>query len=192
MRRNLTIACPYTVATTIMFGLVYPLIVTGLAQLLFKEKANGQLITRDGQLVGSRLIGQSFSSARYFHSRPSAAGNGHDAANSSGSNYGPTNQKLVDRIKGDALVAQTDQPGTDVPIDLVTASASGLDPQISPASADYQVARVAKARGMSKDTVRALVAKNTERRQLGLLGEPRTNVLQLNLDLDEAQTHTVR
>ena len=186
MRRNIVTAILYTLVTTILFGVAYPLIVTGLAQGLFREKANGQLITRNGQLVGSKLIGQPFSAPGYFHSRPSAAGNGYDAANSSGSNLAPTSKKLVDRIAGDVTTAQTDHPGAEVPIDLVTASASGLDPDITPAAAEFQVTRVARERHLSEAAVRALIAQHTEARQLGFLGEPRVNVLQLNLALDAA------
>ena len=184
MRRNIVTAILYTLVTTIIFGVAYPLLVTGAAQLLFKDKANGQLITQNGTVVGSHLIGQSFSAPTYFHSRPSMAGNGYDAANSSGSNYAPTNQKLIDRVKGDAAAANADHPGTDVPIDLVTTSASGLDPDITPAAAEYQVTRVAKERHISESAVRDLVAKHTQARQFGVLGEPRVNVLELNLDLD--------
>lgn len=184
MRRNIITAILYTLVTTIIFGVAYPLLVTGAAQLLFKDKANGQLITENGTVVGSHLIGQSFSAPAYFHSRPSAAGNGYDAANSSGSNYAPTSQKLIDRVKGDASAANADHPGTDVPVDLVTASASGLDPDITPAAAEYQVARVAKERHISESAVHDLVAKHTQARQFGVLGEPRVNVLELNLDLD--------
>jgi len=184
MRRNIITAILYTLVTTIIFGVAYPLLVTGAAQLLFKDKANGQLITQNGTVVGSHLIGQSFSAPTYFHSRPSAAGNGYDAANSSGSNYAPTNQKLIDRVKGDAAAANADHPGTDVPIDLVTTSASGLDPDITPAAAEYQVARVAKERHISESAVHDLVAKHTQARQFGVLGESRVNVLELNLDLD--------
>jgi len=185
MKKNLLISLWMTIATTILFGLIYPLLVTGLAQLIFPHKANGQLIQKDGQIVGSTLIGQGFSSPGYFHSRPSAAGNGWDAANSSGSNLGPTNQKLIDRVKGDVATAQADNPGTPVPIDLVTTSASGFDPHITPAAAEFQLARVAKARGTTVDLLRQLVAKHTESRQLGFLGEPRVNVLELNLDVDQ-------
>jgi K+-transporting ATPase ATPase C chain len=184
MRRNIRIALLYTVVTTVLFGLVYPLVVTGLAQLLFKNKANGQLITRNGEIVGSHLIGQSFTAPRYFHSRPSAAGGGYDAANSSGSNYGPTNQKLLDRMKSDTATAQTDHPGTNVPIDLVTTSGSGLDPDITPAAAEYQVARIARERHLSEEAVRRLIEKHTQARDFGLLGEPHVGVLELNLDLD--------
>jgi potassium-transporting ATPase KdpC subunit len=185
MRRNIITAILYTLVTTVLFGVAYPLIVTGLAQVLFKDKANGQLIQKDGVLVGSRIIGQPFSSPAYFHSRPSAAGSGYDAANSSGSNYGPTNQKLIDRVKGDAATANADHPGTDVPVDLVTASASGLDPDITPAAADYQVARIAKERHLSEEALRNLIGKHSQARQFGVLGEPRVNVLELNLDLDQ-------
>jgi K+-transporting ATPase ATPase C chain len=185
MKKNILISIWMTVATTILFGLIYPLIVTGLAHVLFPNKANGQLIEKNGTVVGSAIIGQGFSSPGYFHSRPSAAGNGWDAANSNGSNLGPTNQKLLDRVKADVATAQAENPGTPVPIDLVTTSASGFDPDITPASAEFQLPRVAKARGASADQIRALVAKHTERRQLGLLGEPRVNVLELNLDLDQ-------
>lgn len=184
MRRNLITAILYTVVTTIIFGVIYPYAVTGVSQLFFKDKANGQLIYRDGQLVGSRIIGQPFSAPGYFHSRPSAAGNGYDAANSSGSNYGPTNKKLIDRIAGDAATAQTDHPGVEVPVDLVTASGSGLDPDITPAAAQFQVERVARERHLDESIVQQLVAKHTIGRQFGFLGEPRVNVLELNLDLD--------
>lgn len=185
MRRHLITAILYTLVTTILFGVIYPYAVTGVSQLLFKSKANGQLIYQNGQLVGSRIIGQPFSAPGYFHSRPSAAGNGYDAANSGGSNYGPTNKKLIDRIASDAATAQTDHPGAEIPVDLVTASASGLDPDITPAAAEFQVERVARERHLNASTVRQLVAKHTLGRQFGFLGEPRVNVLELNLDLDE-------
>jgi potassium-transporting ATPase KdpC subunit len=184
MRRNLITAVLYTVVTTVIFGLIYPLVVTGLAQVLFHDKANGQLLYKNGELVGSRIIGQSFSAPQYFHSRPSAAGNGYDAANSGGSNFAPTNKKLIDRVAGDVAALQVDHPGTDVPIDLVTTSASGLDPDITPAAAEFQVARVARERHLPEDAVRKLVVQHTQGRQLGFLGEPRVNVLLLNLDLD--------
>jgi potassium-transporting ATPase KdpC subunit len=184
MRRNLITAVLYTVVTTVIFGLIYPLVVTGLAQVLFHDKANGQLLYKNGELVGSRIIGQPFSAPQYFHSRPSAAGNGYDAANSGASNYAPTNKKLIDRVAGDVAALQVDHPGTDVPIDLVTASASGLDPDITPAAAEFQVARVARERHLPEDAVRRLIAQHTQGRQLGFLGEPRVNVLLLNLDLD--------
>jgi potassium-transporting ATPase KdpC subunit len=183
--KNLRISILMTIATTILLGIIYPLVVTGLAQVLFHHKANGQLIEKNGTVVGSTIIGQGFSSPGYFHSRPSGAGNGWDAANSAGSNLGPTNQKLIDRVKGDVATAQADNPGTPVPIDLVTTSASGFDPHITPAAAEFQLARVAKERGITVDQLRALVVKHTEARQIGLLGEARVNVLELNLDLDE-------
>jgi len=191
MRRNFVTALLYTVVTTFLFGLVYPYVVTGFAQVLFRDKANGQLIQQNGQLVGSRIIGQPFSAAGYFHSRPSAAGNGYDAANSGGSNFAPTNKKLIDRVSGDVASFQIDHPGSDVPIDLVTASASGLDPHITPAGAEFQVERVARERHLSTEAVRKLVASHTEGRQLGFLGEPRVNVLELNLDLDQVAPLTV-
>jgi K+-transporting ATPase ATPase C chain len=186
MRRNLITAILYTVVTTVIFGLVYPFVVTGIAQVLFKDKANGQLIQQNGQLVGSRIIGQPFTAAGYFHSRPSMAGNGYDAANSSGSNYAPTNKKLIDRVAGDVTALQLDHPNTDIPIDLVTTSGSGLDPDITPAAAEFQVTRIAHERSLSEDAVRRLIAQHTLGRQLGFLGEPRVNVLELNLDLDQA------
>jgi len=185
MKKNFVISVLMTIATTVLLGIIYPLIVTGLAQVLFPHKANGRLIQKDGKIVGSSMIGQGFSGASYFHSRPSAAGNGYDAANSAGSNLGPTNQKLIDRVKGDVATAQADSPGRPVPIDLVTTSASGFDPHITPASADFQLQRIAKERGTAPDQLRALVEKHTEGRQLGILGEPRVNVLELNLELDE-------
>lgn len=185
MKKNLLISVWMTIATTVLFGLIYPLVVTVLAQLIFPHKANGQLLKKDGQVVGSAIIGQGFSSPGYFHSRPSAAGNGWDAANSGGSNLGPTNQKLIDRVKGDVATAQSENPGTPVPIDLVTTSASGFDPHITPAAAEFQLSRVAKARGTTVDQLRPIVGKHTENRQLGFLGEPRVNVLELNLDLDQ-------
>jgi K+-transporting ATPase ATPase C chain len=191
MRRNIITAVLYTVVTTVIFGLIYPLVVTGLSQVLFHDKANGQLLYKNGELVGSRIIGQPFSAPQYFHSRPSAAGNGYDAANSGGSNYAPTNKKLIDRVAGDVTALQVDHPGEDVPIDLVTASGSGLDPNITPAGAEFQVARVARERHLSEDAVRKLVLEHTQRRQLGFLGEPRVNVLLLNMDLDQltSQSH---
>ena len=185
MLRNLITAVRYTVVTTVIFGLIYPFVVTGLAQLLFHDKANGQLLyNQNGELIGSRILGQPFSAPQYFHSRPSAAGNGYDAANSGASNYAPTNKKLIDRVAGDVAALQVDHPGVDVPIDLVTASGSGLDPDITLAGAEFQVARVARERHLPEDAVRKLVAQHTQGRQLGFLGEPRVNVLLLNLDLD--------
>ncbi len=187
MKRNLLTAILMTIATTILLGLIYPLVVTGIAQVLFHDKANGQLIQRNGVVIGSRIIGQGFSAPAYFHPRPSAAGNGYDAANSGGSNLGPTNQKLIDRVKADTAALQVENPHSAVPVDLVTTSASGFDPDISPAAAEFQIPRVAEARGMTEEQVRQLVAKHTQGRQLGLLGEPRVNVLELNLDLDAVQ-----
>ena len=184
MKKNLWISLLMTMATTVLFGLVYPLVVTALAQLIFPHKANGQLIVKKGTVVGSSIIGQGFSGPAYFHSRLSAAGNGYDAANSGGSNFGPTNQKLLDRVKSDVATAQAESPGTPIPIDLVTTSASGFDPHITPAAAEFQLARIAGVRGIGIEQLRALVAKHTEGRQFGMLGEPRVNVLELNLDLD--------
>jgi K+-transporting ATPase ATPase C chain len=185
MKKNLITAVLMTIATTILLGIIYPLVVTGLAQVMFPKKANGLLIQRAGKTVGSSIIGQSFIGPGYFHSRPSAAGNGYDAANSNGSQLGPTNQKLIERVKGDVATAQADNPGVQVPIDLVTASASGLDPHITPVAAEFQLSRIARERGTTVDQLRFLVAKHTEGRQLGFLGEPRVNVLELNLQLDE-------
>ena len=183
--KNLVTAILMTIVTTILLGLVYPLVVTGLAQVLFKDKANGQLIERDGRIVGSRIIGQPFSSPGYFRSRPSAASAaGYDAGASSGSNLGPTNKKLIDRVKADVAKLQVENPGRPVPVDLVTTSGSGLDPHISPAAAEFQVPRVARERGMSEDEVRQVVRAHTAGRQFGFLGEPVVNVLELNLDLD--------
>ncbi len=185
--KDLGTAVLMTIVTTILLGLIYPLVVTGLAQVIFPHQANGSLIRQnDGTVIGSSLIGQSFSSPGYFRSRPSAAGpNGYDAGASSGSNLGPTSQKLIDRVKGEVEKLQAENPGKPVPIDLVTTSASGLDPHISPAAAEFQVPRVTRERGISDDKLREIIARHTKGRQFGLLGEPRVNVLELNLDLDK-------
>lgn len=170
---------------TLGLGIVYPLAVWGVGQILFPHQANGSLIVRDGQLIGSELIGQNFTSPHYFHGRPSASGTGYDAAASSGSNLGPTNEKLIDRIKTDAEARQAENPNAAVPADLVTTSASGLDPHISPAAADFQVPRVARERNMTESDLRAIVARFTEGRTFGILGESRVTVLLLNLELDK-------
>jgi K+-transporting ATPase ATPase C chain len=185
--KNLITAILMTIVTTVLLGLIYPLAVTGLAQVIFPDKANGQLIKRaDGSVIGSRLIGQPFSSRGYFRSRPSAAGAaGYDAGASSGSNYGPTNQKLIDRVKANVEKAQAENPGGGrVPVDLVMASGSGLDPHISPAAAEFQVPRVAREREVSETEVRRIVTMHTEGRLFGFIGEPVVKVLELNLDLD--------
>jgi potassium-transporting ATPase KdpC subunit len=185
MKKNLITAILMTIATTILLGVAYPLLITALAQALFKDKANGQLIEHNGQIVGSRLIAQPFTSPKYFHPRPSAAGNnGYDPTNSGGTNYASTNQKLIDRVRTDAATLQKENPNQPIPVDLITTSASGLDPEISPAAADFQVPRVARERGLQESAVRDLVQKYTTQRDLGLLGEPRVNVLELNLALD--------
>jgi len=183
--KSLITAVLMTVVTAVLLGLIYPLAITGIAQVIFPEKANGQLIVRDGQVIGSRIIGQPFSSPGYFRSRPSAAGAaGYDAGASSGSNLGPTNQKLIDRVKADVQRLQAENPGVPVPVDLVTTSGSGLDPHITPAAAEFQVPRVARERGVSEDELRRAVAAHTQGRQFGFLGEPTVNVLELNLELD--------
>ena len=185
LSQNLKIAIRFTLVTAVLLGLAYPLVVTGIAHLAFRRQADGQLIMRDGKVVGSAIIGQSFTSDKYFHSRPSAAGNGYDATSSSGSNLAESSQKLVTRIQSDTAKAAQDNPSQLVPIDLVTASGSGLDPDITPAAALYQVHRVALARNMPEESVRKLVTSHIEPRQFGILGEPRVNVLKLNLALDQ-------
>ena len=186
MKKQLIVAIAYTIVTTVIFGLGYPLLVTGLSQLLFPKQANGSLIVKNGQVVGSRLLGQSFSADKYFHPRPSNAGSGYDPLASGGTNLGPTNQALVTRVEQDVARWQKENPGVPIPSDLVTSSGSGLDPDISPASAAFQVARVANARGASQDQIRTIVAKHTQGRQWGIFGEARVNVLEVNLDLDES------
>jgi K+-transporting ATPase ATPase C chain len=186
MKRNLLIAIWMTLATTVLLGIIYPLVVTGLAQVLFPRQANGELIRQTGgKIVGSSLLGQPFTSPGYFHSRPSAAGTaGYDPMASGGSNLGPTNKALIDRVSSNVQSLGAENPGARIPVDLVTASGSGLDPHLSPASAEFQIPRVARERHLSEADLRALVVKHTEGRQLGLLGEPRVNVLELNLELD--------
>jgi len=187
MKKNLLTAVWFTLVTTVLFGLIYPLVVTGISQLLFPDKANGQLIEKNGKLVGSRIIGQEFTGPGYFHSRPSAAGTGYDPTSSGSNNLGPTNKTLIDRVAGDVQKAQTENPSEPVPIDLVTNSGSGLDPDISPAAAEFQIQRVAQSRNIKEEEVRALVRKHTQGRNLGFLGERRVNVLELNLELDSRQ-----
>ena len=182
--RNLVVAVLMTIVTTLMLGVIYPLVITAIAQAAFPDQANGQLIERNGTVIGSRIIGQGFSSPAYFHPRPSAAGMGYDAASSGGTNFGPTNKKLIEAVKANVETARKDNPTAPVPIDLVTASASGLDPHISPAAADFQVPRVARERRVSEADLRQVVAAHTEGRQFGFFGEPRVNVLELNLALD--------
>jgi K+-transporting ATPase ATPase C chain len=184
MKKNFLISIWYTLVTTLIFGLIYPLVVTGLAQVLFPGKANGQLIEKGGKIVGSRIIGQAFTGPGYFHSRPSAAGTGYDPMASGGSNYAPTNKALLDRINGDVQKLHAENPSAAIPADLVTSSASGLDPEISPASAEFQIPRVVRERQMSEGDLRSLIARHTQAPQFGFLGEPRVNVLELNLDLD--------
>lgn len=185
MKRHVITACLYTAVTALVLGILYPLAIAGISSLIFHDKANGELIVRNGEVVGSRLIGQAFTGDGFFHSRPSAAGTGYDASASSGSNLAPTSKALSDRVK--ASVA-AEGNGSAVPVDLVTASGSGLDPDITPAAALYQVSRVARERKLSEDAVRDLVLKHVTPRQFGLLGEPRVNVLELNLALQSLQS----
>ncbi|MGB2626916.1 MAG: potassium-transporting ATPase subunit KdpC [Candidatus Acidiferrum sp.] len=184
MKEHFKIAFRFTVITTIIFGLLYPLCVTGLSYLFFRKQANGSLVTANGVVAGSSLIGQSFTSDKYFHSRPSSAGSGYDPTSSGGSNLGPTNKQLIDRVHTDVAKLQQENPGEAIPSDMVTSSGSGLDPDISPASAEFQIPRIAKARGVSTDELKALVLAHLKERQFGLFGEARINVLALNLDLD--------
>src|SRR5215475_7162627 len=172
MRKQLILACKFTLVTTVVFGLLYPLGMTGLSKALFPKQAAGSLIEKNGHVVGSRLIGQAFTADKYFHSRPSSAGAGYDASASGPSNLAPTNQALVDRVKNDVAKLQQENPGASIPADLVTSSGSGLDPEISPAAAEFQVPRVAKARAMSAQAVRVLVARHTLGRTFGIFGEP--------------------
>jgi len=184
MKKNLLTAIWFTLVTTILFGVIYPLVVTGMSQLLFRNRANGQLLESNGKIIGSRIIGQAFTGPQYFHSRPSAAGTGYDPTASGGSYLGPTNKTLVDRVNSDVQRLQAENRSMPVPVDLVTTSASGLDPHISPAAAEFQIPRVARERHVSETELRAKVARHTEGRQFGFLGEARVNVLELNLELD--------
>lgn len=187
--KNFITAILMTVVTTVLLGLIYPLVVTGLAQVIFPYQANGSLIKNQaGEVIGSELVGQPFALPGYFQTRPSAAGSaGYDAGASSGSNLGPTSQKLIDRVKADVEKYRAENPGKPIPVDMVTTSGSGLDPHISPANAEFQIPRVAKERRMSEAEVRQIVAKYTEGRQFGILGEPRVNVLMMNLELDRVK-----
>ncbi|HTG13735.1 MAG TPA: potassium-transporting ATPase subunit KdpC [Blastocatellia bacterium] len=186
MLKQIYPAAAMTVVLTVLLGVIYPFVVTGLAQVIFPRQAAGSLIEKDGKVIGSSLIGQPFTGPGYFHSRPSAAGNGYDATASGGTNLGPTSQKLFEtNVKSAADALREENPNSAIPVDLVTASASGLDPHITPAAAEFQVPRVARERGMSSEQVRRLVRDHTEARQFGILGEPRVNVLGLNLGLDD-------
>ena len=184
-------AVALTIVLTVLVGIVYPFMVTGLSELLFKEKARGSLIEREGKLIGSRLIGQPFKDAGYFHSRPSAAGSGYDGTASGGTNLGPTSKRLFEeQVRERSRELRTENPHGEIPIDLITSSGSGLDPHISPAAAEFQIPRVVRERRMSEDDVRRFVREHTEGRQFGVLGEPRVNVLELNLALDKASRQT--
>ena len=182
--RNLITALLITIVTTVLLGLIYPLAITAIARIAFPDQANGQLIQRQGVTVGSRIIGQGFTKPGYFRPRPSATSTPYDAANSAGSQLGPTNKKLIETVQANVAAARKENPGAPVPVDLVTAFASGFDPHISPAAAEFQLPRVARERRLAEAQLRRLVSARTERRQLGLLGEPRVNVLELNLALD--------
>jgi K+-transporting ATPase ATPase C chain len=184
MKKNFLTAIWFTLFTTILFGVIYPLAVTGLSQVFFRDRANGQLIETNGKITGSRIIGQAFTGPGYFHSRPSSAGTGYDPTSSGGSYLGPTNKTLIDRVNSDVQKLHAENPSVPVPIDLVTSSASGLDPHISPAAAEFQIPRVARERKISETDLRTMVARHTEGRQFGFLGEARVNVLELNLELD--------
>ena len=186
MKKNLITAIWFTLVTTVLFGVIYPLAVTGMSQILFRDRANGQLLESNGKVIGSRIIGQAFTGPTYFRSRPSAAGTGYDPTSSGGSSLGPTNKTLMDRVSGDVQRLHAENPSVPVPIDLVTTSGSGLDPHISPAAVEFQIPRVARERHISETDLRAMVARHTEGRQFGFLGEARVNVLELNLELDAA------
>jgi K+-transporting ATPase ATPase C chain len=188
MKKNLLISLWFTLVTTVIFGLLYPLAVTGLSQVLFPAKANGQLVEKNGKIVGSRIIGQAFTGPGYFHSRPSNAGTGYDPTSSGGSYLGPTNKNLIERVKSDVQKLHAENPGAPIPVDLVTSSGSGLDSDISPAAAAFQLPRVAHSRGMKQEDLQALVQKHTMERDWGFLGEARVNVLELNLELDALAT----
>ena len=184
MKEHLRTALMMTLVTTVILGVIYPLAVTGLAQILFPAKANGSLLNSNGKTVGSHLLGQTFSAPGYFHSRPSAAGDGYDASSSGGSNLGPTNHQLIDRVNADVQTLRAENPSAPIPVDLVTTSASGLDPDISPASAYFQIPRVARQRHLSESALHALIDQHVTPRQLGVLGEPRVQVLELNSALE--------
>ena len=184
MKKNILTAIWFTLVTTVIFGVIYPFAATGMAQLFFHDRANGQLIERNGKLVGSRIIGQAFTGSGYFHSRPSSAGTGYDPMASGGSNLAPTNKNLIERVKADVQKLHAENPDAPIPVDMVTTSGSGLDPDISPEAAEFQIPRIAHSRNMKQEDVHALVQKHTRRRELGFLGEPSVNVLELNLELD--------